>query len=75
MATFHVKPLLLGGVILGGLVFGVGMTILGYCPGTLFVSAGEGAVDALVGIFGGLLGGLTFTISLPVIKGILGPNL
>ncbi len=75
LAVYHVKPFLLGGIILGGLIFGVGMAILGYCPGTLFISAGEGAVDAFIGILGGFIGGIVYTISLPYIGTILGPNL
>ena len=51
-ATYHIKPLLLGGIAIGGIIFGVGMAILGYCPGTLPVSLGEGSVDALIGIIG-----------------------
>ncbi|NOY50614.1 MAG: YeeE/YedE family protein [Chlorobi bacterium] len=75
LASFHVKPFILGGIILGGLIFGIGMAILGYCPGTLAVSLGEGSVDALIGIAGGLFGGLAFTLVLPGIQGILGPDL
>ncbi len=75
LASFHVKPFVTGGIILGGLIFGSGMAILGYCPGTLAISVGEGSLDAFVGIIGGLFGGLTFTLLLPEIKGILGPNL
>ena len=75
LASFHTKPFILGGIILGGMVFGSGMAILGYCPGTLAISVGEGSVDALFGIVGGLLGGLVFTFILPSISGILGPNL
>ena len=75
LASFHTKPFILGGIILGGMVFGSGMAILGYCPGTLAISLGEGSVDALFGIIGGLLGGLVFTLVLPSISGILGPNL
>ncbi len=74
LASFHTKPLILGGVILGGLVFGSGMAILGYCPGTLAISVGEGSLDALFGIIGGLVGGLVYTLVLPSISGILGPN-
>ncbi len=74
IAGYHVKPFVFGGVVLGGLIFGSGMAILGYCPGTLAVSLGEGALDALVGIIGGLLGGLAYTLVLPAISGILGPN-
>jgi uncharacterized membrane protein YedE/YeeE len=75
LAVYHVKPFILGGIILGGLIFGAGMAILGYCPGTLVVSLGEGSLDALVGIIGGLLGGLAFTLLLPSIHTILGPDL
>ena len=73
-ASFHTKPLILGGVIFGGIIFGSGMAILGYCPGTLAISVGEGSVDALFGVIGGLLGGLVYTILLPSISSILGPN-
>ena len=51
------------------------MAILGYCPGTLPVSLGEGSVDALVGITGGLAGGVIYTIVSPSVQSILGPDL
>ena len=73
-ASYHTKPLIFGGIMLGGLIFGTGMAILGYCPGTLPVSLGEGSLDALIGILGGLVAGLVFTILLPSIHGILGPD-
>lgn len=75
LATYHIKPILLVGIVIGGLIFGSGMAILGYCPGTLAISLGEGSIDALIGIAGGLLGGLVYTILLPVFHGILGPDL
>ncbi|OCC15627.1 hypothetical protein DBT_0978 [Dissulfuribacter thermophilus] len=75
LATYHIKPFISGGVILGGLLFGVGMAILGYCPGTLPISLGQGSIDALFGIFGGLLSGFVFTLLFPHMQGILGPNL
>lgn len=74
-ATYHTKPLILGGIVFGGLIFGMGMAILGYCPGTLPISLGEGSLDALVGIIGGITGGVVYTILLPSIQGILGPDL
>ena len=73
-ASYHLKPFLLGGVVIGGIIFGVGMAILGYCPGTLAVSLGEGSIDALLGIIGGLVGGFVYTILLPSIHSILGPD-
>jgi len=73
-ASYHLKPLILGGIVIGGLLFGVGMAILGYCPGTLSVSLGEGSIDALLGITGGLVGGFVYTMILPSIHPILGPD-
>ena len=74
-ASYHIKPFMLGGILLGGLIFGIGMAILGYCPGTLAISVGEGSIDALLGIVGGLLGGLVYTLTLPSMQSILGPDL
>jgi len=74
MASYHVKPFVIGGLLIGGLLFGAGMALLGYCPGTLAISFGEGSIDALIGIIGGLFGGLFYTIVLPYIKPILGPD-
>jgi len=74
-ATYHIKPVLMGGIAIGGIIFGVGMAILGYCPGTLAISLGEGSVDALFGILGALVGGFVYTIVLPSIQSILGPDL
>lgn len=73
-ATFHDKPFMLGGVMIGGLIFGVGMAILGYCPGTMAISLGEGSIDALAGIVGGLAGGLVYTLVLPDIAFLRGPD-
>lgn len=60
MADFHVKTMIPWAQIFGGIIFGSGMAILGYCPGTLAISLGEGSVDALVGIIGGITGSLAF---------------
>ena len=75
LASYHVKPFILGGLLFGGLIFGSGMAILGYCPGTLAISLGEGSIDALIGIIGGLFGGIIYTLALPFIKPLLGPDL
>ena len=39
--------------VIGGLVFGAGFALLGYCPGTIAGAIGNGFLDAL---FGGLTG-------------------
>lgn len=74
-ADYHIKPLLLAGVVAGGLLFGVGMAILGYCPGTVVISLGQGSLDALPGIVGGVLGSLTYAIIYPFVTPLLGPDL
>ena len=74
-AVFHVKSLYLVGTALGGIIFGIGMSILGYCPGTLPISLGQGSLDALWGIIGGLAGGILYTVLYPVILPLLGENL
>lgn len=46
-----------GSTIPGGLVFGVGFGLLGYCPGTVVGAVAQGWLDALVGGVAGLLFG------------------
>lgn len=47
------------GNLLGGAVFGIGMALSGFCPGTIAAGAGEGRLDNLVpgalGLFGGAI--------------------
>lgn len=52
LATLHIRPALLGGVLLGAVSFGIGMAVLGYCPGTSVAGCGEGRRDAMVGVLG-----------------------
>lgn len=55
LAQLHPKPGSLGASALGGLIFGVGFGLLGYCPGTLMGACGQGALDALLGGLPGIL--------------------
>jgi uncharacterized membrane protein YedE/YeeE len=68
LIKLSVKPTTLGGNIIGGLLFGLGWGILGYCPGTSAGALGEGRWDALWGIAGMLLGGAVFAEAYPFIK-------
>ena len=74
-ASYSIKPAIMGGLILGGILFGAGLVILGKCPSAFFVSLSEGRVDALVGVLGGMIGGAVFTLAYPWIERIIGPNL
>ena len=49
----HPKSGSVGKNVIGGLIFGVGFALLGYCPGTIAGAIGNGYLDATVG---GLIG-------------------
>ncbi|MBU1229450.1 MAG: YeeE/YedE family protein [Proteobacteria bacterium] len=68
LAKLSIKPLILGGNILGGLIFGAGWALLGYCPGTAAAAVGEGRLDALAGLAGMLLGAAVFAEAYPALK-------
>jgi len=62
LVSLDIKPGSWGTSGIGGLIFGVGLAILGYCPGTSAGAAGQGALDALVGGIGGMIaGGMIYT--------------
>ncbi|HBW16779.1 MAG TPA: YeeE/YedE family protein [Desulfovibrio sp.] len=71
VAKLSVKPLVLGANIGGGLLFGLGWGILGYCPGTAAGALGEGRLDALWGIMGGLAGAAAYAELYPAMKATL----
>jgi hypothetical protein len=68
LAALHLKPLVLGGVIAGGLIFGVGMTLLGYCPGTGVAAVAEGSRHAVFGVLGMLVGAALYAEVAPLMK-------
>lgn len=65
LAKLSLKPLILGGNILGGLIFGAGWALLGYCPGTAGAALGEGRLDALAGMGGMLVGAGVYAETYP----------
>jgi uncharacterized membrane protein YedE/YeeE len=54
------KPTRYAANIVGGLLFGVGFALLGYCPGTGAAALGQGNFDALAGVLGLLAGSYLF---------------
>ena len=68
LIKLSIKSTNLGGNIIGGLLFGAGWGLLGYCPGTSAGALGEGRWDALWGIIGMLVGAAIFAEVYPLLK-------
>lgn len=66
--ALHVKGTKLLGVGLGGGIFGVGMAILGYCPGTVVAAIGDGSRHAWFGVIGMFIGAIAYAHTYPFIK-------
>ncbi len=64
----HVKSATLVPVVAGGLLFGVGMAVLGYCPGTGIAALGDGSRHAIPGLLGMIVGGGLFAELYPAIQ-------
>ncbi len=68
-AKLHPKPGSIGASVFGGLIFGIGFGILGYCPGTVVAAVGTGALDALFGgVIGILMGTWFFALAYPILQ-------
>lgn len=58
--NLHIKPTRIGANIIGGLLFGAGFALMGYCPGTAAAALGQGSWDALFGMVGLVAGSWIF---------------
>lgn len=56
------------GKLVGGLIFGTGMGILGYCPGTMAARIGEGKRDSILALFGTALGIFIYALTIKPVK-------
>ena len=68
LIKLSVKPLILGGNVLGGLIFGIGWGIVGYCPATAMGALGEGRYDSAFGLLGMILGAGLYAEAYPLMK-------
>ena len=57
--------------IAGGILLGVGISIAGACPGTVFAQIGAGYRDAWFTVAGGILGAMTFGYLEPALRPIM----
>ncbi|MFW6011649.1 MAG: YeeE/YedE thiosulfate transporter family protein [Desulfosalsimonas sp.] len=64
-------PTSLVAIGIAGILFGIGWGLCGYCPGTTWAAAGEGRMDAIFALIGGLAGTAVFA----QVHGILIPLL
>jgi uncharacterized membrane protein YedE/YeeE len=55
-AHLDIWPFQAAGMLLGAVLFGIGIAIFGYCPGTGLAGSGEGSRDAMVGVLGMITG-------------------
>ena len=69
--AIELKPLHRGNVI-GGVLFGIGWSITGMCPGPILVNIGEGKLYALAALAGALLGSAIFGVGYPRLAAPLG---
>ncbi|MEX5744519.1 DUF6691 family protein [Massilia sp. X63] len=60
LVKLHLKPTKYAANVIGGLVFGAGFALIGYCPGTGAAALGQGNLDAVAGIAGLLAGSYLF---------------
>jgi len=68
LIEFQIKPATLVPVALGGLIFGLGWALAGFCPGTALGALGEGRVHALFAILGMLVGAGTYAETRHLLK-------
>lgn len=70
-APLEPKSLQFAGILGGGALFGLGIVLYGYCPGTGVAACGEGRKDAFVGFAGMLTGAGAYVVAYPRVAPLL----
>ena len=65
---FSPKGTLIGANLIGGLLFGAGWAIMGYCPGTAVGAIGEGRWHAIWALLGMLVGAAVYAEVYPALE-------
>jgi len=68
LAKLSIKPMIVGSIVIGGMLFGIGWGLFGYCPGTSMGAVGEGRLDGLWGIAGMVVGAALYAEAFPLMK-------
>ena len=69
MVSLGVKATNIGANLIGGLLFGIGWAVMGYCPGTSVGAVAEGRWHAVFGILGMLVGAAIYAEAYPALQG------
>ncbi len=70
-ASLHIQTAALARIILGGILFGIGLAVFGLCPGTSVAACGEGRRDAMVGVVGMLFGAGTYVAAFSLLQPVM----
>jgi uncharacterized membrane protein YedE/YeeE len=62
------KPMNVGALLIGGLLFGAGWAVMGFCPGTAVGAVGEGRWHAIFAILGMIVGAAVYAEFYPLLK-------
>ncbi len=62
LITPQVKDTVIGLNVVGGVIFGVGFGLMGYCPGTAAAAVGQGNLDAITGVAGLIAGSYLYAM-------------
>jgi len=62
------KAMNMGGILVGGALFGAGWAVMGFCPGTSVGAVGEGRWHALFGVVGMVVGAAIYAELYPTFK-------
>jgi hypothetical protein len=63
-----IKATQIGANLMGGVLFGAGWAVMGYCPGTALGALGEGRWHAVWAILGMLVGAAIYAEAYPAMK-------
>jgi len=66
----YLNPTLYMAQVIGGIIFGIGFVMGGWCPGTAAVGAASGKWDAVVFLIGAVAGSAFFNETYSIVKGL-----
>lgn len=69
ISRVYIIPTFFWPQLVGGVLFGIGFVVSGYCPGTGVAGLASGRLDALVALIGVAAGSLLFAVLFPAIEG------